>query len=282
MDLPPWASTVTGRVDVTSLMRAGERCTVRIRLPEGYENTDRDFPVLYMFDGHTLFDRATTTFGTEWEIDETLSGLEATGALGGLVVVGIDSPPGPVARYAHYTAWDWILPTPDGAVPIRARGDTTGDFLVGTVIPYVQATYRVARDRRRVGLSGSSMGGYMTLYLGVRHPGVFGRLLAFSPVALEHPMRGDQLRAFIGRRGFDADTWVYLDMGDREQLRYVDVPAELVADLTQTRTAVATCARPPRQLVARVIRGGTHDEAAWGARFAEVVRWAFGEGPEPA
>ncbi len=194
-----------------------------------------------------------------------------------MVVVGIDSASGPSQRYAEYSAWDWML---DG-VPVVADGAATGDFLVDQVIPYVQATYRVARDRSRVGLSGSSMGGYMTLFVGARHPELFGRLLAFSPVVLDEPMVGHELRDFVLHRGFDAGTWVYLDMGDAEELSYIDHPDRVVENLAETTTAVANSVRPPTWLVSRVIPGAAHDEPAWGARFAEVLLWAFGDGPVP-
>ncbi len=273
----PWASTVTGRVDVTTLLRAGQRRAIRVYLPPGYENAEHDFPVLYMFDGQNLFDRTTTAYGMEWGIDETLEALVDAGRFPGLVVVGIDSAGGPAQRYAEYTAWDWML----AGEPITATGRATADFLTEQVIPHVTATYRVARDRARVGLAGSSMGGYMTLYVGTRHPELFGRLLAFSPVVLDEPMRGHLLREHVTHLGFEAGTWVYLDMGDREELAYSDHPDRLVADLALTRAAVANAVRPPEALVSRVIPGAAHDERAWGARFGEVALWAFADGPGP-
>ncbi len=163
-----------------------------------------------------------------------------------------------------------------------AEGAVTADFLVEQVIPHVQATYRVARDRARVGLSGSSMGGYMTLFTGVRHPEVFGRLLAFSPILLDEPMAGHELRDFIVHRGLDPATWVYLDMGDAEELSYIDHPDRVVENLAETTAALASSVRPPERLVSRVIPGARHDELAWGARFGEVLLWAFADGPEPA
>ena len=190
-DLPAWRSTITGRVDVTHLLRAGQRRAVRIYLPPGYERTDRDYPVLYMFDGQNLFDRTTTAYGMEWGIDETIEGLVDAGRFSGVVVVGIDSPQGLLRRFAEYTAWDWML----GGEPVVAEGAVTAGFVVEQVIPYVQATYRVAQDRARVGLAGSSMGGYMTLFTGVRHPEVFGRLLAFSPIVLDDPDSADDVDA---------------------------------------------------------------------------------------
>jgi alpha-glucosidase len=273
----PWRSTITGRVDVTTLLRAGERRAVRTYLPPGYEASGRDYPVLYMFDGQNLFDRTTTAYGMEWGVDEVVEELVATGRMPGIVVVGVDSPPSPQRRYAEYTAWDWMFE----GLPVHADGAATADFLVDQVIPYVQSTYRVARDRRRVGLSGSSMGGYMTLYVGARHPDAFGRLLAFSPVVLDEPMAGHELRAYLVHRGFDPGTWVYLDMGAAEDLSYIDHPDRLVANLAETAGAVAASVRPPERLVSRVVPGAAHDELAWGARLAEVLLWAFADGPAP-
>lgn len=275
MARPDWASTITGRVDVTTLMRAGQRQVVRTFLPTGYETTDRDYPVLYMFDGHNLFDRATSAFGAEWRIDETLTELQEHRLIQGLVVVGIDAADTALGRYSQYSAWDWTGPSGD---PVIASGSTTADFLVDTVMPYVQRTYRVRRDRAATALGGSSMGGYMTLFAGARHTERFGILLSFSPAVLASPMRGDLLFDFLSRRQLAPGTRVYLDMGDAEELSYTTSEA-LVDRLWQTRDVVAGMG--PAELVSRVIPGAVHDEDSWAARFAEVVLWAFAGGRPP-
>ncbi len=277
LDDHPWRSTLSGRVDVTYLLKDGVRRAVRTYLPPGYEHADRDLPVLYMFDGQNLFDRSTTAFGMEWGVDETVESLVAGGATDGVVVVGIDSPAAPGQRYAEYTAWDWML---DGT-PIRAEGAETADFLVDRVIPYVHRTYRVARDRDRVGLAGSSMGGYMTLYVGARHAPLFGRLLAFSPVVLDEPMAGRHLHEMLSHATFPPDTWVYLDMGSSEELGYVEHPDRLVENLAETAAALRAGVAPPARVVSRVVAGAAHNELAWGARFGEVLLWAFADGPDP-
>ncbi len=274
---PTPRSTISGRVDVTTLLRGGERCAVRTYLPPGYEHSDHAYPVLYMFDGQNLFDRATSAFGMEWGVDETIEALVDRGAMPGVVVVGIDSPLDPWQRYAQYTAWDWML---DGR-PVVADGAVTAAFLVEQVMSYVQQTYRVARDPQRVGLAGSSLGGYMALYVGVRHPNTFGRLLVFSPVVLDEPMAGHELRDLIVHLGVAPGTWVYLDMGDAEDLAYIDHPDRLVADLALTAGALAHSVRPPERLVSRVMPGAAHDEDAWAQRFGPALLWAFFDGPDP-
>lgn len=231
-----------------------------------------------MFDGQNLFDRATSAFGLEWGVDETIEGLVQAGRTPGIVVVGVDSPEDPHRRYAEYTAWDWTL----DATPIRADGAGTADFVAEEVLALAQRTYGVGGTRARAGLAGSSMGGYMTLYAGVRHVDRFSRLLALSPVVLDEPMAGQHLRDLLSRTAFPPDTWAYLDMGSSEQLGCVDRPDRLVANLTATTAALRASPSPPDRLVSRVIAGATHDERAWGTRFGEVLLWAFAGGPEPS
>lgn len=274
-DALPWASTITGRVDVTTLLRAGQRQVVRTYLPASYEQTSHDYPVIYMFDGNNLFDRATTAFGGEWCIDETLEALVAQGRTAGAIVVGMDCPDSAAARYAHYSAWDWIGPEGE---QVRATGSVTADFLVDTVMPYIQGAYRVSRERSRTAIGGSSMGGYMTLYVGTRHTAHFGILLSFSPAVLADPMRGDLLFDYLASHPLVPGTRVYVDMGDREDLSYT-TSGDLVTRLWQTRDVVA--AQAPGELVARVVAGAAHTEADWAARFGEVYLWAFEGGPVP-
>jgi pimeloyl-ACP methyl ester carboxylesterase len=273
----PWRSTITGRVDVTHVLHRGERRAVRTYLPPGYERSDDDHPLLVMFDGQNCFDRATTAFGMEWGVDETIERLVAEGRAPGVVVVGVDSPADPWERYAEYTAWDWML---DGR-PVHATGAATADLLAEVVLPLVRSRYRVTAQRARVALAGSSMGGSITLFTGVRHPDLFGQLLAFSPVLLDEPMRGGLLREHLVHTGFAPGTRVYLDMGSAEALGYVEHPDRLVAEHDAPAPAGRAAVPAPPELVARVIPGAAHDELAWGARFPEVLLWALAGGPAP-
>jgi hypothetical protein len=72
----------------------------------------------------------------------------------------------------------------------------------------------------------------------------------------------------------------YLDMGDAEELEYIDSPSDLVANLHEMADCLESAGHA--SVLRRVIPGGVHDEEAWGARFGEVVRWAFAGGPDPA
>jgi len=58
-------------------------------LPPGYENSTESYPVLYMQDGQNLFDPSTSTFGIDWQLDETANRLIDDEEINPLIIVGI-------------------------------------------------------------------------------------------------------------------------------------------------------------------------------------------------
>lgn len=269
-------STISGRVDVTALPRNGHRQTVRVYLPPDYETSGRDYPVIYMFDGHNLFDVATSRWAKEWGIDEIFEQRHLNDPASTAVVVGIDAPWGAHARYAEYTIADWTAHAEPGEElteverHVHGHGAETAAFLMGEVRPWAERTYRVATNRERVAVAGSSLGGYMTLYTATRFGDQVGAGLAFSPVALDQPMAGQVLRDYLAG---STPVWpqrYYLDMGDDEDLNYSTREA-LVANLGPLEVALRAAGHA--DIWSRVIPGGVHDEVAWGERFGEVVDW---------
>jgi enterochelin esterase-like enzyme len=95
--------TVVGTMKVLEQLESpqlGNRRDILVYLPPSYSRTKRRYPVVYMHDGQNLFDRATS-FGEEWEVDQTLEaaseeGLEA-------IVVGI--PNLGKERLNEYSPW---------------------------------------------------------------------------------------------------------------------------------------------------------------------------------
>lgn len=108
----PCKSTATGDLRVQSFTSAtfGDSQTIRVWLPPGYDapaNAGQSYPVLVMLDGQNLFDVCTSGFGSEWQIDETLMRLIASGRWEPLIVVGIDN--------AGARRSDEFLPYPDAS-----------------------------------------------------------------------------------------------------------------------------------------------------------------------
>ena len=277
-------STQVGTVKVqvfnTPHLTTAQR-TVRIYLPAGYDQNNQSYPVLYMFDGQNLFDEVTAGYGMEWQIDETLERLVSEGKTKGVIVVGIDSPNKnddtemnsevngeyKKARYREYTAWEWDLP---GTGHIDPLGEETSDFLANIVMPYIENNYRTDNRRETTALAGSSMGGYMTLYVGTRLKERFSKLMAFSVVAQDDPMHGYELRNYIEQNAdpINYPTRIYMDMGTQERLAYAPEPEMLIEGMQAMCQSVKTAGYT--DVSCPLISGGLHDEISWSERFADV------------
>jgi predicted alpha/beta superfamily hydrolase len=56
-----------------------------------------------------------------------------------------------------------------------------GHFLMDELKPYIDRKYRTKREREFTGLGGSSLGGLVTLAIGILYPQAFSRLIVMSP-----------------------------------------------------------------------------------------------------
>lgn len=162
--------------------------------PAGYETDgERRYPVVYMHDAQMLFDASTTWNGQEWGVDEAVDRLVREGAIEPVIVVGLANTE---TRTEDYSP--------------GARGEAYMRFLVGTVKPMVDATYRTKPGKAHTLTGGSSMGGLIACMLGWAHPEVFGAAMCFSPAfrVEEYP---DWSSFFTGSGGSKRDTffWVY-------------------------------------------------------------------------
>lgn len=237
---------------------------ITVLLPPGYErDRARRYPVLYLHDGQNLFD-ARTAHGGEWRVDESAGALVRAGRMEPAIVVGIASVPSD--RIFDYTPTVVTDRRADPPVRIGGRADAYGRFLVEEVKPFVDATYRTRPDAASTGLGGSSLGGLVTMYLGLKYPAVFSRLLVVSPSVWWDERT---IAAMVASLEHKTPQRIWLDIGTREG-------DEAVADARLLRDAlVAKGWRLGRDLVYVEASGAGHDESAWAARAPAMLRFAF-------
>ena len=223
---------------------------ITVWLPPGYDRDPaRRYPVLYMHDGQNLFDPATAfKKGEHWQVGETTAALIEAKRLAPLIIVGIANTG--VRRIHEYT------PTYD-----RRRGggeaDDYGRLIIEELKPFIDGTYRTHADAHHTAMAGSSLGGLVTLYLGLRHSHLFTRLGVMSPSVWWD--RRSVLRTVREARP-KTHSRIWVDMGLREGRHHVE-NAQLL--------------REGDDLHYEEVAGGTHTEASWGARFGRVVEWLF-------
>jgi len=169
--------TLTGNIHLHKNFHSNFLPTARdiiVYLPPDYDaDQARRYPVLYMQDGQIIFDSATSFFaGKERQMDERAEALITEHAVEPLIIVGIYS--AGLARINEFTA---AAANPGG------QADLYGRMLVEEIKPFIESEYRTLDGPRNTALGGSSMGGSVTLYLGLKYANVFGRLAITSPAA---------------------------------------------------------------------------------------------------
>jgi predicted alpha/beta superfamily hydrolase len=226
---------------------------LRIYLPPGYAATDKRYPVLYMHDGQNLFDDATSYVG-EWKVDETLDALAREGKLE-LIVVGIDH--GQEKRMNELNAWDSQR---FGA----GEGRQYMDFIVKTVKPLIDSTYRTLPDRDNTAVMGSSMGGLISHYAIGQYPGVFSKAGVFSPAYWTAPASYE----FVATKPVPKDARIYMLMGAEEG-------DSMVPDVKRMAEVVRASGHPAERTVLKIVPGAHHNEGFWSKEFGEAVLWLF-------
>ncbi len=237
-----------------------------VYLPPGYEETDARYPVLYMHDGQNLFDPETAfQEGAHWRLGETADALIQAGALSPLLIVGIANTG--ERRLEEYT------PTRDKKLG-GGLADQYGRLLVEELKPFIDETYRTRRDPASTALGGSSLGGLVTLYLGLAYPDVFGSLAVMSPSVWWD--RRVILKTVRGARP-KPPLRLWVDMGTAEGRRGLDDVRMLKAALVGAGWVAG------KDLHYAEYEGGRHSEEAWADRAGEMLTWLFpGERREEA
>ncbi len=230
-----------------------------VYLPPGYDShVSRRYPVLYMHDGQNLFDPETSFVrGQHWRLGEMADMLIAEGRVTPLIIVGV-----------HHTGHGRVheyTPTKDGRLG-GGLARAYGRLLLEELKPFIDERYRTRPDRDHTGLGGSSLGGLATIYLGLRHADVFGRLAVMSPSVWWG--RRAILR-YVSRLKAKPDTRIWLDMGTAESRHGV-------ADARRLRDVlVAIGWREDEDLAYSEPHGAAHTEEAWAERVGDVLEFLF-------
>jgi predicted alpha/beta superfamily hydrolase len=239
---------------------------VLVYLPPGYEaDKKKRYPVFYMHDGQNLFDGATSFIpGKEWRVDETAQSLIQSGAIKPLIIVGIYN--GGQDRMDEYT------PVRVERFKAGGKADQYGRMLVEELKPFVDANYRTLKDAKDTALGGSSLGGLVSLYLGLKYPKTFGRLAVISPSV----WWGERLivKDVLSLQSRPQER-IWLDIGTKEG-RNAEEENESLADTRRLRDALIRKGwKLNKDLSYFEDEGAEHNEAAWAKRVEPILKFLF-------
>lgn len=250
-------STATKNVHIFSekflIPQLNRERKIWVYLPPNYETSSKRFPVLYMQDGQNLFDNKTSYAG-EWEVDETLKKLSKIYGLN-LIVVAIDN--GSEYRLSEYSPWE-------NKTYGDAEGDAYLEFIVKTLKPEIDKTYRTKASSKNTGIMGSSMGGLISHYAGLKYPGVFGKVGVFSPSF----WYSENSFKFAEKHSQIKHTKMYFLVGGKEGY-------SMVSDIEKMLDIMQNGGFNKHNLFKKIVQEGNHNESLWRTEFEKAILWLF-------
>ena len=225
----------------------GSSKKIWLYLPKDYSTLKKKYPVIYMHDAQNLFD-AKTAYAGEWNIDEKLDSLNAQ-----VIVVGIE--------HGNEKRIDELTPFKN-----EKHGGGNGgnylEFIVKTLKPKIDVTYRTKTNAKNTIIMGSSLGGLISYYALLKYPEVFGKAGVFSPAFWINPEIFD-----LTKKTKTLNSKIYFLCGDNES-------QEMVSDVNKMEIFVSdircSCLHLTRK---RIVKGGQHNEKLWRDNFVKVYSW---------
>ncbi len=229
-------------------------------LPPRYEQEPtRAYPVMYLHDGQNVFDDfPMSPFGVQWGVDTTARALINAGIIEPVILVAIGN--------AGRDRIDEYTPTRDSTHDAGGMADRYGQMLVYEIKPFIDKHYRTKRGARDTGLVGSSLGGLLTLHLGLTHSAVFGKLALLSPSV----WWDDRwiVRQLVASNSSRPSLKIWLDVGTAE-------PRMLKGTQLLYRMLMRKGWTSGENLQYLEAEGARHDERAWGERTGLFLRFLF-------
>ena len=166
--------------------KLGKEVSYSVYLPDGYQTSDRSYPVLYLLHGYTDDNTAWTQFG---KVQQTADRLIASGDAAPMIIIMPD-------------AWDsWYINQYDGKASYE-------DMFFEELIPFVEQTYRARSQRESRAIAGLSMGGYGSFLYSLHHPEMFKACAPLSAAIFDDSimtMRKDNSHKELYTRLFGPD-----------------------------------------------------------------------------
>lgn len=225
-----------------------------VYLPKMYHNSEKAYSVIYMHDAQNLFD-AKTSYAGEWKVDEYLDSISNNET----IIIGIE--------HGNEKRFDELTPFPNETHG-GGNGEIYLDFIINTLKPHIDATYRTKTDAKHTSIIGSSLGGLISFYAVVKYPETFGNAGVFSPSF----WFSNDIYEFTESAKIPETSKFYFLVGSEEGETLEDA-AYMVSDQQKMVDLLIEKGVKQNQIVNRIIEGGKHNESFWSKYFHEAYQW---------
>lgn len=246
-----WRTVPEWSVETVELNINGIPRKIKIYLPDGYENTQESYPVIYYNCLQQRYNNAGDDgdcgdyfFGDKsWNAQTTMENHRAQGGAA-YIMVQINS----------FLAENTIASHPDFMG--SGAAETYFKEFSQKLMPYVEQHWRVKTGAESTTIVGADYGALFAIYASVKHPDLFSRCVAMSPMLWINKSEIMQLAA-----GASASQTYYISAGDLEPQWMRDDSSELsgVIDATGAKCHYT------------LYSGATHNDDSWGESFGSVL-----------
>lgn len=263
---------------------------VDLWLPVGYSATKK-YAVLYMQDGQMLFDSNLTWNKSAWDVDDIISKLNSENRIRDVIVVAIWN--GGMERHSEYCPQKPFETLPalqqegimnsirrDGSSVFngfKVKSDDYLKFVITELKPFIDKTYSTHSDKENTFISGSSMGGLISIYAICEYPEIFGGAACLSthwPVIFSienNPMPFTIFDYLKNNLPSAKSHKIYFDFGT-ETLDKLYAPLQLEVDELMIAKGYTT-----KNWMTKEFSGADHSEKAWHQRFDIPVLFLLGK-----
>ena len=192
-----------------------ERRRMTVYTPAGYEDSNKQYPVLYLLHGAGGDENAWSELGRAIQI---LDNLIAQGKAEPMIVV---MPNGNGAQGAVPGEYPNSMYEPSFANPKTMEGSFEKAF--PDIMKYVESHYRTINDKNHRAIAGLSMGGFHSLYISANNPDLFGYVGLFS-AAINRQAKGENtyiyenLEAKLAKQFSNAPKLYFIGIGNTDFL----------------------------------------------------------------
>ena len=237
-----------------------EERLVRVFVP-AHEEGER-LPVIYMTDGQNLFDEESSGFGC-WHTREAVRAQRAESGRAAIVVGIHNDDPRRECDLTPAAMGALAIPEEERQPGMSQDGEVFADFVVHTAMPAVEARFPVLTGRAHTAVCGSSCGGVMALFLGLRYPERFCAAGVLSPALLL--FREEDLQRWIWSRLGEELPYLYLYTGAGDELE-----ARIFESTERAYDMLQEC-YPMELLNEVVLLDQPHHERAWEPIFRDFL-----------
>jgi predicted alpha/beta superfamily hydrolase len=221
-------------------------------LPHDYDNSTESYPVMYLQDAQNLFNEEAQ-YGN-WEIDKKLA-VMAEYKIGKIIIIAIEH--AEKDRIKEYNVGKTVLGKGQGKKYIK--------FVTETLKPFVDSNFRTKKEREFTGIGGSSMGGLVSIFSGLRNPEVYGKLMIFSPSLWVVPELKIDTDSTMNN-----DTKIYLYAGGNESATMIEHVQNFKNNVIESGFV-----SDKMKINLSINLEGKHSETYWSDEFPKAIEWLF-------